>query len=125
MILLTPAFFTKGYQPTWLIEPRSGVKPELLAIAIQHPQVVSGWRLEPPPGPKPTRRLAPAGSVFFLSLRGEGDKAIDNKAIEKWVKDVWMQCISDDVEAQNDGFGLAVLGSWSGQPESMEEVKEQ
>jgi len=125
VILLTPACFTEGYQPTWLLKSRGGVKPELRAIAIQHPQVVSGWRLEPPPGPKPTRRLAPAGTVFFLSLMGEGGKAIDDKAIEKWVKDVWMQCISDKVEDQNDGFGLAVLGSWSGEAQRMEEVKEQ
>lgn len=125
VILLTPACFTKGYQPTWLLDSRGGVKPDLLAIAIQHPQIVSGWQLESPAGPKPTRRLAPAGTVFFLSLIGESGKAIDDKAIEKWIKDVWMQCISDKVEDRNDGFGLAVLGSWSGEAQRMEEVKEQ
>ena len=119
VVLLTPACFKEGYRPTWLLEPREGVEPKLQAIAIQRPQAVSGWKLEPPPGPKPTRRLAPAGTVFFLSLKGE------DKAIEKWVKDLWMQCISDDVEDRNDGFGLAVFGSWSGKPEVMEEVKEQ
>ena len=125
VVLLTPACFEKGYWPGWLCKPREGVQPELRAIAIQRPQVVSGWQLEPPPGPKPTRRLAPAGTVFFLKLKGEDDnKAIDDIAIEKWVKDIWMQCISDKVEDQNDGFGLAVVGSWSGQPQEMEEVKE-
>lgn len=125
VVLLTPACFEKGYWPGWLLKPREGVQPELRAIAIQRPQVVSGWQLEPPPGPKPTRRLAPAGTVFFLSLKGEDENAIDEKAIEKWVKGIWMYCISDKVEDQNDGFGLAVLGSWSGQPPAMEEVKEQ
>jgi CRISPR-associated protein Cmr3 len=124
VILLTPACFEKGYWPTWLLEPREGVEPELRAIAIQHPQVVSGWDLEYG-RPKPTRRLAPAGTVFFLSLKGENDKAIDDKAIEKWVKGIWMHCISDKMEDQNDGFGLAVLGSCSGEAQAMEEVKEQ
>jgi CRISPR-associated protein Cmr3 len=119
VLLLTPACFEQGYRPRWLVKARDGVQPGLKAIAIQRPQVVSGWRLEPPPGPKPTRRLAPAGTVFFLSLTGE-----DDKALERWVKSLWMQCISDDVQDRNDGFGMAVLGSWSGKAEKMEEVKE-
>ncbi len=118
VVLLTPACFKAGYRPTWLLEPREGVEPTLQAIAIQHPQVVSGWDLEHG-RPKPTRRLAPAGTVFFLSLKGEGE------AIEKWVKGLWMHCISDDVEDRNDGFGMAVFGSWLGEPQVMEEVKEQ
>jgi len=119
VVLLTPACLKEGYRPTWLLKPRNGVQPDLRAIAIQHPQVVSGWRLEPPPGPKPTRRLAPAGTVLFLSLKG------DKAAIKQWVKDLWMKCISDDEEDQNDGFGMAVFGSWSGTPQQMEGVKEQ
>ncbi len=117
VLLLTPACFEEGYRPRWLVEPRDGVQPSLQAIAIQRPQVVSGWRLEHPAGPKPTRRLAPAGTVLFLSLTG------DDKAIETWVKGIWIQCVSDDEQDRNDGFGLAVLGSWSGKPEEMHEVK--
>src|SRR6266516_1714872 len=117
VVLLTPACFKEGYWPSWLLKPREGVQPELRAIAIQRPQVVSGWQLEPPPGPKPTRRLAPAGTVLFLSLVGE------NEAIEQWVKALWMQCISDIEQDRTDGFGLAVLGSWSSKPEVIQEVK--
>jgi CRISPR-associated protein Cmr3 len=124
VVLLTPACFEAGYLPDWLCQRREGVKPELKAMAIQRPQVVSGWDLEYA-RPKPTRRLAPAGTVFFLSLKGEDDKAIDDKAIKKWVDDIWMHCISDKVEDRSDGFGMAVLGSWSGQVQAMEEVKEQ
>lgn len=124
VILLTPACFKDGYWPGWLLNAREGVKPHLEAVAMQHPQVVSGWQLEPPPGPKPTRRLAPAGSVFFLSLKGENDSDIDAKAIEQWVKAIWMHCISDEQVDRNDGFGLAVLGYWSGEAQDMEEVKE-
>lgn len=107
ILLLTPACFEQGYRPRWLVEQRHGVQPNLQAIAIQRPQVVSGWDLENK-RPKPTRRLAPSGTVLFLSLAG------DDKAIEQWVKGIWMQCISDNEQDCNDGFGLAVLGSWSG-----------
>ncbi len=107
VILLTPACFTEGYRPSWITEPREGVQPELQAIAIDRPQVVSGWDLEKG-GPKATRRLAPAGTVLFLSL-----KASSNEAIKQWIEKIWLQCISDEEQDRTDGFGLAVLGTWS------------
>ncbi|MHB8597018.1 MAG: type III-B CRISPR module-associated Cmr3 family protein [Ktedonobacteraceae bacterium] len=116
IFLLTPAYFESGYLPKWIVNPHNAVTPHLKAIAIQRPQVVSGWDLEHR-RPKPTRRLAPAGTVIFLSLDGS------NAAIEDWVRDHWMQCISDEEQARNDGFGLAVVGTWSGQAEQMQEEK--
>ena len=111
--LLTPACFTEGYHPAWLQEERHDVRGRLKALVIQRPQVVSGWDLALGK-PKPTRRLAPAGTVLFLSL--EGNKA----ARRAWIEDIWMQCISDDKQARTDGFGLAVLGTWDGQTVSMQ-----
>lgn len=111
--LLTPACFKEGYRPTELEALRNGCKPTLKAIAIQRPQVVSGWDLATGK-PKSTRRLAPAGSVFFLSLEG------NDGAIKNWIKQIWMQCISDEETDRNDGFGLAVLGTWSGNLEQMQ-----
>jgi CRISPR-associated protein Cmr3 len=111
--LLTPAYFNNGYRPTWIEQSREGVKPELKAIAIQRPQVVSGWDFVTR-GPKPTRRLAPAGTVLFISLKDN-----DPVAIRKWIENTWMHCISDNPQDNRDGFGLAVLGTWSGKPEQM------
>jgi len=113
VILLTPAYFTKGYQPSWFLGKRHEVLPQLKAIATQRPQVVSGWDFERP-GPKPSRRLAPSGTVLFLSLAGSDD------AIRDWIGNTWMQCISDNDLDRNDGFGLAVLGTWSGTPKEMQ-----
>jgi CRISPR-associated protein Cmr3 len=113
VLLLTPACFKEGYRPTWLLERRQGVKPTLKAVTIQRPHVVSGWDFELG-RPKPTRRLAPAGSVYFLSLEG------DDAAILQWVEEMWMQCISDEKQDRWDGFGLAALGTWSGQLRAME-----
>lgn len=113
VVLLTPAFFTAGYYPNWLLEEHYGVKPRLAAIATQRPTVVSGWDLETQK-PKKSRRLAPAGSVFFLKLEG------NEEAIRDWVKHMWMECISDDEQSRLDGFGLAVTGTWSGKPVEMQ-----
>ena len=63
--------------------------------------------------PKPTRRLAPAGSVYFLELTGADD------AIGRFVDAVWLQAISDDEQDQRDGFGLALLGAWDGVPKPL------
>jgi CRISPR-associated protein Cmr3 len=112
VILLTPAWFEQGWQPDWLFQERVGVTPELQAVALQRPQIVSGWDFEQR-APKKTRRLVAAGSVFFLKLNGE------KEAIGKWIETVWLQCISDDEIARHDGFGLAVVGVWDGKPQSM------
>jgi CRISPR-associated protein Cmr3 len=116
LFLLTPACFTQGYRPTWLQAEaaRKGVRVEIRAIATQRPQVVSGWDLAEGK-PKPSRRLAPAGTVLFLSLTGT------EAALREWIRSTWMQCISDMEEDRTDGFGLAVLGMWDGRPVSMEQ----
>lgn len=113
LILLTPAYFANGSSPAWLREKRHGVEIKLRAIAAGRERVVSGWdyALVSPQHrggmPKPTRRLAPAGAVYFLSLAGaEAD-------IKTWVKKMWMQCVSDDEAHRVDGFGLAALGVWA------------
>jgi CRISPR-associated protein Cmr3 len=113
VVLLTPAHFARGSYPGWLIETRGGVSPTLVAMAVRRAQVVSGWDLEKK-RPKPTRRLASAGTVLFVALTG------DASAIARWVDSLWMQCVSDTEQDRRDGFGLAVLGTWSGVLQEME-----
>ncbi len=113
LILLTPAYFKAGWKPTWLLSSREGVTPSLQAMAVNRPAVVSGWDSEHN-RPKPTRRLAPAGTVLFLKLDG------DSAAIEKWIDTTWMRCVSDEEQNRHDGFGLAVLGVWDGELQPME-----
>jgi CRISPR-associated protein Cmr3 len=131
VILLTPAYFKNGWLPEFLLEPADGVTPKLIAACVGRPQVVSGWdyaykayddekRRFINGRPKPTRRLAPAGSVYFLRLEGEKSN------IERWLEKTWMKNISDEDEstnpngafaARNDGFGLAAIGCWNGKLE--------
>lgn len=114
VVLLTPAYFAEGFHPGWLLERRHRVTPELVGLAIDRAQVVSGWDLRGGT-PKRTRRLAPAGTVLFLKLAGDGT------AIREWCRQTWMTCVSDNRtdggsrgRFRLDGFGLAVVGAWGG-----------
>lgn len=125
VVLLTPAHFTDGYRPPlkWI---RAGVTATLKAAAVPRMQTISGWDLRERKGddgriirgePKPTRRLAPAGSVYFVDFAG-----LSSTDIHKWLGETWMSNVSDDAQDTNravdprqhrlDGFGLAVVGVW-------------
>lgn len=123
VVLLTPAHFKAGVMPTSLCDEKvHGFRPQLKAIANGRYQVVSGWDFERDTTnpkwkhgkPKPTRRLVPAGAVYWLDL----SEAKDNNQIEAWIAHVWMRSVSDDEQDQRDGFGLAVLGTWEKQAEA-------
>jgi CRISPR-associated protein Cmr3 len=122
LILLTPAFFRQGAMPSDLLTEVAELEIKVEGAIVQRPQTVSGWdhrrSTQNLAGrAKPTRRLAPAGTVYFLRLAGSPD------LIDTWIDKVWMQTISDRVERQEDptrhlnqdrldGFGLAVVGTW-------------
>jgi CRISPR-associated protein Cmr3 len=113
VVLLTPALFYHGSRPAWLVSSQGNVTPRLRALAIGRPQIVSGWDFENN-RPKPTRRLAPAGTTLFLQLNG------DDESIARWIDAIWMQCVSDDEQDRRDGFGLSMLGLWDGGYRKME-----
>ena len=114
LILATPAYFDKGYLPERLLT-KYGISVE--AAALSRYQTISGWDYAKGNGgePKPTRRLAPSGSVYFLNLSGLADTKI-----EAFINEVWLQPISDDDQSCRDGFGLALLGAWNGKVREME-----
>lgn len=106
LILATPAYFQKGFLPTWVCEHPSGVRLRIVAAAVGRPVHVSGWDYEKKT-PKPTRRVAPAGSIYFFEIV-EGDDA----AIAQFIDEVWLRPISDEEQYRRDGFGVALLGTW-------------
>jgi CRISPR-associated protein Cmr3 len=111
LILLTPAVFAQGALPGWNGSagspwaPTASVTVTVLAAAVPRPEIVSGWDLATG-RPKKTRRLAPAGSVYFIELKGAPED------LRQWCKETWLACVSDDAQDRRDGFGLAVLGTW-------------
>jgi CRISPR-associated protein Cmr3 len=114
--LLTPAHFSEGWLPQWLTREFDGVTPKLHAVACNRYQTVSGWDFQCNKA-KPSRRLAAAGSVYFLRFPDETNTEI----LGKWIDATWMRCVSDGEQDRRDGFGLAALGVWSGAPAKMEE----
>ena len=106
VVLLTPAIFAPGFRPgpgSPLLEPVGALTPRLVSAVVDRPQVISGWSFETR-APKPTRRLAPAGSTYWFDLDGTpADRAT-------WVANIWMENISDDPQDRNDGYGLAAIG---------------
>jgi len=116
LMLLTPAIFQSGFMPDETMLKRGlGVEVKVRAVACQRYQVVSGWDFAKNL-PKPTRRLTPAGSVYFLELKGNEEQ------IRAWARAIWMHPVSDLIpnpptgickeQDRRDGFGLAVLGVW-------------
>ncbi|HFE65916.1 MAG TPA: CRISPR-associated protein Cmr3, partial [Chloroflexi bacterium] len=102
------AYFQEGFLPTWVCEQHlSGVKLRIVGAAVGRPVYVSGWDYEER-APKPTRRLAPAGSAYFFEIT-DGDEA----AIERFIEETWLSPISDDEKNRFDGFGVALLGAWN------------
>lgn len=107
ILLLTPAVFTEGWKPAWLLSDPD-VQPRLRAAAVGRPLTLSGWDLKAG-APKPTRRLAPEGSVYYLDLDGSPEQR------KEWVDSVWLKSVSDGEQDRRDGLGLAVLGVWRDQ----------
>lgn len=94
--LMTPAVFPSGAVP----ETIRGAK--VVAACVGRPEVISGWDFEKR-APKPTRRMAPAGSVYWVELP-------DGRDAGEYADEVWMNSICENAQDQRDGFGLALVG---------------
>lgn len=125
IVLLTPAYFADGALPAWRGLEWRGVRKATVTVraaCVGRPEVVSGWSLarqgkEGKRGrPKPSRRLAPAGSVYFVTIDAPADRDV-----ERWCDAVWLAPVNDrekdprdlpSPQPDRDGFGLAALGVW-------------
>jgi CRISPR-associated protein Cmr3 len=115
MILATPAMFKEGWMPGWIGDGLTGCPPgtqvelKLVGACVGRWKPISGWSLEAGKvGPKPVRRLVPAGSVYFF-------EAMSGNA-ESLVGDMWLRSVCDEddfSQERRDGFGLALWGLWN------------
>jgi CRISPR-associated protein Cmr3 len=56
----------------------------------------------------------PTGSVYFIKFN-------DGTKIENFIKEIWLNSICEkDSQEARDGFGVALLGTWNGEPRKME-----
>jgi CRISPR-associated protein Cmr3 len=106
VILLTPAYFQAGYRPNQQWE-FGGVAATLKGVVNPRYQTVSGWDFALNRS-KPSNRLAPAGSVYYVEFAD----TVTKQQIKNWCYEVWLKNISDGDQWRRDGFGLAVLGTW-------------
>lgn len=108
IVLVAPAVFKYGALPGWNGQawPLGGpVIATVKGACVGRPEIVSGWDMAKN-GPKASRRLAPAGSVYFVELAGSDDD------VAKWVRETWLSSVSDEPQDRLDGFGLAMVGVW-------------
>ncbi len=116
MVLMTPAHFERGYLPTWLQSAVEGVQAHVQAVALtQRAVAISGWDMKAK-HEKPSRRLVPAGAVYYLRLEGPPE------ARRRFVETLWFQPVSDAEQDRRDGLGQVVFGAWNGQPEEVQDA---
>lgn len=135
MVVATPAIFSNGWLPGWLdpktleghpplwpdkktpdpsSEKSSGPTLRLRSACVGRWKPLSGWSLDrtngAKPGPKPIRRVVPAGSVYFFEVT-DGDPA-------DLAENLWLRPVSDKTQDRLDGFGLTLWGVWNAEIES-------
>lgn len=107
LVLTTPAPFAHGWRPGAIGDDGrgtlGGVPVRLVAAAVGRPLTLGGWDVAAR-RPKPARRAAPAGSVYFLTL----DDASRAPALFDTL-DGRSLCGGDDAK---QGLGLVRLGVW-------------
>jgi CRISPR-associated protein Cmr3 len=88
------------------VKQASEIDAHLVAARIPKHNYASGWKLNGVTAgqPKPTRRLVPAGSVFYFEC------ASDSDADALW-KALHVHSRSDECGEQ--GFGFGVCGNWN------------
>lgn len=120
LVLVTPASFRRGWRPEWLKPERKaenrvefsgewlGRRWVLRAAFIGRAEACSGWDFATR-APKPSRRLVPPGSVYYL----ECSAAVTRDDFSR----LWLASLQDpdggsESQEQRDGFGYAVPGRW-------------
>ncbi len=117
LVLVGPAAFDAGWRPASLKPVRNrfegsfaGLDDVVLhAACVGRPSHVSGWDVASGAA-KATRRLAPAGSVYFLTRQsGEPFTADDARA-------VWLASVGEPAH-RPDRLGAVVPGIWNPTPD--------
>ena len=115
LVLTTPGLFRDGWLPTGCIRSSDGtvrfelhgVRGRLACAAVPRPEVVSGWDLARWL-PKPARRVAPTGSVYWLDELDASPRALRKLADTGLWDEAW-----NDPQRRAEGFNRAALASWS------------
>ena len=120
MVLATPAIFKGGWLPGWLSDglcgkfPGTEIELKLVSAIVNRWDPVSGWDYVVGK-PKPLRRMAPAGSVYFFEVVADPKHQLREGNTETGAFDfseLWLRSCCDDEQDRRDGFGLTLWGTW-------------
>jgi CRISPR-associated protein Cmr3 len=127
LILTSPAIFEHGWLPTGVRWEEGssyrfdlhGVRGRLAAAAVPRAAVVSGWDLAQG-RPKPARRVAPAGAVYWLDELDATSEAL-RRLVEHGLWDEPREVSRSPAEGlppadghrRSEGFNRLSLGRWS------------
>lgn len=109
VILLTPAFFNKGWIPDWIDEANAegtinGITLQLISAAIGRPAYIGGFDLVKRK-PKDMRKAVPSGSVYYFGIKqGDPEKVFDTF----WFKSI----LKGKQKEQKEGFGISIIGGY-------------
>lgn len=104
--LATPAVLDKGWTRDWTTVFHGAT---LVGAAVGKPDHISGWMRSgkgAEGGPRPMKRLAPAGSVYFFKADGLNEETIE-RFYEQYHFNESLSC-----EYTDAGFGVALMGAW-------------
>ncbi|MFZ5996175.1 MAG: type III-B CRISPR module-associated protein Cmr3 [Nitrospirota bacterium] len=106
LILTTHAIFTNGWMPGGIDDKTmegsiNGIAVRLISACIGKPIGIGGFDMAKGM-PKPMKKAAPAGSVYYFELK---DSNVDNLFGKLWLKS-----ISD--EKSQEGFGITLIGGF-------------
>lgn len=114
MSLATPGIFPNGWLPPG-VDPQSkrlrcnGLEAELVAAVVPRHEVISGWDLAQHQ-PKPARKVAPAGSVYwFRVLEGDTSALASLRNEGLWP---FLQQDSENTARRREGFNRVWFGVW-------------
>jgi CRISPR-associated protein Cmr3 len=107
LLLVTPGSFSRGWRPGWLAPSEETLAGEWLglhwtlrAAFVARAEACSGWDFVAR-GPKPSRRLVPAGSVFYLECERD---LTESDATRLWLAS--LQDRGQETPAQDERDGL-------------------
>jgi len=119
LLLTSPGLFAAGWLPTGIIQTGDGefrfdlhgVKGRLVCAAVPRFEIISGWDLaawsQGKGGPKPARRAAPTGSVYWLEL----DAGVTADALRKLAETgLWSESC-EDAAHRAEGFNRITLAA--------------
>lgn len=115
--LVTPAHFTRGWLPDGfelrgdaLVGCLPGVEGDVVlrGALVDRPAALAGWDMQAH-RPKPIRRLAPAGSTYFVQRADARPFTAADRAA------LWLATLQDDTKLDDiaDGLGRVVAAPWT------------